>query len=296
MSVGQYAPESISAEELILRPKWSILSKGVTGSGKTIFSTGKEFRPVYVFDFEGRFDSVLRYYKRLDNSVKDIFTNHFPIDDSSSFFKADQKMDAIAARPEYKTIVISSLTSFIRLVLVHLQRSSIKKEEGGKTRGVKMKGGIQVNILEDYNYEDSAIINSLIGFLQVMFSQGVNVILEAHITPYEIKSIDEQSGEKDLTTVMEILTKGKKAPAEVPAWFNEVWLFEKRVLGNWDQQTIKYVVNTEGNNVNACKSSAFIKPFDWTNKDGSVLLHAQLSDEVKATPRVDPNASKRVSW
>jgi hypothetical protein len=296
--MSDLAPESKSADDAVVRPIWSILAKGMTGTGKTIASCGKEFRPVYVFDFEGRFDSVISYYKKLDGNVKDVYYNHYPLGDRGSFSKMDAKMDAIAARPEYKTVVASSLTSFIRLVLVHLIRSVPDRDQDGKkSRGIKTKGGIRVNILEDFNYEDSAIINQLIGFFQELKDQGTNTILEAHITPYDIKSIDEDSGQKESTTIYEILTKGKKAPAEIPSWFNEVWLFEKKITG-WDATNAQqqYIINTAGNSTNSCKTSFGIPSFDWTGLDPTIHLAKQLDPSIRDAPRIDPDAAKKVSW
>src|SRR3990167_3498755 len=193
-----------SAQDTLIRPVWSILSKGRTGTGKSILSCGKEFRPVYVFNLEGRFESVINYYQKLDGNVKDLFFNDYSM--NSGFYPLDQKMDAIIARPEYKTVVVASLTSYIHIVLKHLMASTVPKD-GGKN--LRKKGGIQVNILEDYNFEDAAIIFELCNFLQALKEMGVNVILEAHISPYEIKAINEDTGQKEETTIMQILTKGK---------------------------------------------------------------------------------------
>jgi hypothetical protein len=214
----------------------------------------------------------------------------------NGFKPIDSKMDAIVARPEYKTVVMSSLTSFIRIVMLHLMRASTEsKDSTGRTRGVRKKGGIQASILEDFNFEDAAIINELIGFLQQCKSQGMNVILEAHITPYDVKTIDEDSGQKDYQTIYEILTKGKKAPAEVPAWFNEVWLFEK-IMDNSTTTPAKYQINTKGNRTNICKTSFDIPSFDWTNADPTIKLMEFLSGDIRDNPRTDPNAPKVVGW
>jgi hypothetical protein len=292
--MADFAPDSIKAEDALVRPVWSCLFKGLTGAGKSIAACGKEFRPVYVFNCEGRFESVLSYYRKLDGHVKDIEFNNFTLD--GGFFSMDKKMDQIAARPVYKTVVMSSLTSFIRLVMLHLIKSVPVKSDGGM-KGIKMKGGIRVNILEDYNFEDAAIINELIGFFQNLKDQGTNVILEAHITPYEVKTINEQNGEKDLQTVFEILTKGKKAPAEIPSWFNEVWLFEKVVAG-WDSTkgSADYRINTLGTPTDRCKTSFGIEPFSWTNTDPTIHLMEAISTELRDTPRIDPNAPARVAW
>jgi len=287
---GDFAPTSLSMDDMQVRPVWSILSTGFSGNGKTIFSCGKEFRPVYVFMCEGRLESVKTYYNRLDGHTRDIHFNDYTID--GGFFPLDQKMDSIVARPEYKTVVVSSLTSFIRIVLKHLQKSN-KKDDQGNMKGARMKGGIQVNSMEDYLFEDSVLINDLIAFFQTLKSQGINVILEAHVTPYEVK-IGEQPNQT-VKTVYDILTKGKKAPAELPSWFNEVWVFEKKVEG-WEGKDERYIINTKGSEIYNCKTSFGIQSFDWTNTDASELLMTQLSPELAATPRTDPNAPKRASW
>src|SRR5678816_2436463 len=101
------APTSLDADTALVRPVWSILAKGFTGTGKTIASCGKEFRPVYVFMCEGRLESVLTYYRKLDGNVKGIHYNDYTME--SGFYPLNQKMDAIIARPEYRTVVVLSL-------------------------------------------------------------------------------------------------------------------------------------------------------------------------------------------
>jgi len=286
----------IKAENAIVRPVWSILSKGRTGTGKTILSCGKAFRPTYVFNLEGRFESVLTYYRKLDGHVKDIFYNDFTM--NSGFYPLDQKMDAIMARPEFKTVVVSGLTPYIHIVLKHLMATSIPKDsgDGRQPRNIRKKGGIQVNILEDYNFEDAAIIFDLLNFLQDLKNQGVNVILECHISTYEIKTINEESGQREQQTIFEILTKGKKAPAQIPGYFNEVWLFEKFWDQDWSNKSARYRINTVGSPTDDCKTSFGIPSFEWTGMDGSEKLMGFLSGEVRETPRVDPSAPKRVSF
>lgn len=278
----------IKAEDSKIRPVISLLSKGRTGTGKTIASCGKEFRPVYVFNCEGRFESVIDYYKKLDGHCKDILYDDYTM--KSGFLALDQQMDRIAARPEYKTVVMASLTSYIHIVLKKLIDVTPQKS-------IRMKGGIQTNILEDFNFEDAAIIFELLAFLQELKSQGVNTILEAHISPYEITTIDEASKQRQTQTIMQILTKGKKAPAQIPGYFNEVYLFEKKFEGiTVGGSEAHYHVNTVGSQVDECKTSMGIKSFDWTGADFSVELMKQLSDDIKSTPRIDPNAPVKISF
>jgi hypothetical protein len=96
---------------------------------------------------------------------------------------------------------------------------------------------------------------------------------------------------------MQILTKGKKAPAQIPGYFNEVYLFEKRFEGiQAGASKAHYYVNTTGSQVDECKTSMGVSSFDWTGKDFSEELYKQLTQEIKDTPRVDPNAPKRVAF
>lgn len=282
----------MKAEDAVIRPVISLLSKGINGSGKTLFSTSPSLRPTYVFDFENRFDSVLKYHK---GNLRDLEFDSYPI--GTSYYNIDKKMDEIVARPVYKTVVAASLTSFIYNVLNHLIKSKVgQKTKAGQDKGMKI-GGIPVNELQDFNAEDSAIINDLVAFFQQLKSQGTNCILEAHITPYELKYFEE--GQQITQVIRQILTKGKKAPASVPGFFNEIWLFEKGYEGILaGSGTARYNVNTLGSALDECKTSWGIPSFEWTNERDPYQKYVldQLSDEVKNTPTFDPNKPKVVSF
>lgn len=287
----------IKAEDSIIRPVTSFLFKGHNGTGKTIAATGDKFRPVYVFNCEGRFESVINFWKRRNN-LKDIEFDNFPI--GSGYYGIDKRMDDLIRSCPYNTVVMSSLTSFIYLILNHLIQDAYGKKTAKGYDRQKRVGGIPVSQLEDFNAEDSAIINDLIAAFQQLKAKGVNVILEAHITPYEITTVDESG--RNSQTINQILTKGKKAPASVPGFFNEIYLFTKNFKGiQVGQQTTEFLVNTSGTPTDDCKTSWGIKGFDWTDKDFSVELFNQLgSDDIGKgiidAPRVDPNAPKVISF
>lgn len=283
---------SIKADEFVIRPTTSFLFKGHNGTGKTIAACGKEFRPTYVFNCEGRFESIPTYYRKLDGHCKEVEFDNYPL--GTGYYAIDKKMDELIARCPYKTVVMSSLTSFIYLILKHLIDSKAGTSKDGRVYGMKI-GGIPVNELRDFNAEDSAIINDLISFFQQLKAQGINVILECHITPYEIISLEE--GQRVSTTINQILTKGKKAPASVPGFFNEIYLFEKKFEGIIvGQQEVKYKINSKGTPTDDCKTSWDIESFDWSGKDFSIELMKQLTKEIKDTPRKDPNAPTSVKF
>ena len=247
---------------------FSIFSRGVSGSGKTIASCGKKFRPVYVFDLDQRMTSVANYYKKLDGHCKDISFDTFAMGDH--FKKLDSKMDEILARPEYKTVVVATLTSYIHVVLAH-----VLKFKTGTNKGKKV-ADINVNSIEDYNVEDAAIIFELLGFLKALQAQGINIILEAHLTPIEYRDLEGNS-----TTKLETLTKGKKAPASIPGYFDESYYFYKKhegiIIGQGDT---KYHMSPHGDRQVEGKTSRGIEPIEWTNKDFSELLFKQIEGKV----------------
>lgn len=281
------------ADNTPIRPVTSFLFKGHNGTGKSIAACGKQFRPVYVFNCEGRIESVINYYRKLDGHCRDIEFDNYPV--GSSYYALDQQFDKLIKRCEYKTVVMSSLTSFIYLILNHLIKSKAGQTTRSGSQAGRTIGGIPVNELQDYNAEDSGIINDLIAGFQELKSNGVNVILEAHITPYELVTLEE--GQRVVTTINQILTKGKKAPASIPGFFNEMYLFYKDYegVGEGNKRT-KYRFTSDGTNTDDCKTSLDIKGFDFTGKDFSVEWEKQLSKEVLETPRVDPDAPKKVNF
>lgn len=282
------------AEDLLLTPVFSILTKGVNGTGKTIASCGKEFRPVYTFDFEGRMDSVVNYYKKLDGHCKDIEYDTFAMGDS--WQRVDQRMEELLNSCPYKTVNIASLTSYIHFILKHTIESKHGKKRSSGSAAGKYIAGIPVNELEDYNAEDAGIIFELVSFLQQLKDNGVNVILEAHISPYDVKTGTGQN--EKITTIFQILTKGKKGPAQIPGYFNEIYLFERNYegLSSIGNAKVRYTVDTVGKPGHDCKTSMGIESFDWTDKDFSEILVGQLSGEVKANPRIDPNKPQTVKF
>lgn len=239
---------------------FSILSKGVSGSGKTIASCGKRFRPVYVFDCDQRMKSVINYYQKLDGHWKDINYDTFSM--GEDFSKLDKQMDLIETRPEYKTVVLASLASYIHIVLSHVLDF---KRAAGKGKTI---ANLNVNSIEDYNVEDAAIIFELMRFMKRLQKQGVNVIVEAHIVPLQVNNLDGSS-----YTKMELLTKGTKGPAQIPGYLDEAWWFKRKIIPGIGA---KHIMDPKGDNTIDAKTSCGLTEIDFTDKDFTELLFNQL--------------------
>lgn len=252
---------------------WSILSRGFSGCGKTIASCGKEFRPIFVFDIDQRMSSIYHYYMNLDGHCNDIDYETYTM--GSNFSELDKKMDVLSNHCPYKTVAVASLTAYIHLVLVHLLNH---KSGGSRTSEQKSIAGIKVNEIEDYNAEDAALIFELIGFLMALKRKGINVILEAHLTNIEYRDLKGNT-----TNKIDTLTKGKKAPAAIPGYFDESWVFTKDTKLIVDEKTrtarneSRYIMNPTGTSLIDGKTSRGVKEIDWTGKDFTVELMKQIS-------------------
>jgi hypothetical protein len=217
--------------------------------------------------------SVINYYRKLDGHVKDVYYDSFSM--GMSFKTLDEKMDWLLTEKRFKTIVGATLTSYIHIVLAHIIESKVGSKKG------KSIGDIKVNSIEDYNAEDAAIIFELIGFMMELKQKGTNVILEAHVTPIEYRPL-----EGDSYTVLETLTKGKKAPASIPGYFDEVYYFEKKNKGIVVGMGETVHTMKTADPVVDCKSSRGVTGFEWTNKDFSEILMKQIAELSKGTIKI----------
>jgi hypothetical protein len=284
----------IKADDVKLNAVITALFKGETKTGKTIAACGKEFWPVYVMDFENRMSSVIHYYRQLyPGEHLDIEYDTYNMD--TGYMEIDKRMDQLAARCEYKTVVASTLTSYVYCILSHLIKTKFgQKTKSGAPAGMHV-GGIPVNELQDYNAEDAAIMFDLIKFMKILQAQGVNTILEAHVVPYEEKNKVTET----YNIARPIVTKGRKPPAVVPIFFSEIYHFYTESEGmnvGSSKRSNKYKFTTEATSIDSAGTGLGITGFDWTNLDFSVELMKQLSPEIKDNPRRDPNAPNLVKF
>lgn len=284
--------DTIKANDLKPGAVISGIWKGVHGSGKTIASCGKMFRPVLVLDFEHRYRSIVNYYRKLDGHCNDVDFRTFTM--GGNFYAVNTVFDELKRYCPYKSVSCASLTSYIHYVLKGVIESKAGKSRSSGQGAGKFIGGIPTTELEDFNAEDAAIIFELMEFFQAIQEQGVNVFLEAHISPYNLRKKDGTS-----ETVMQILTKGNKAPAQIPGYFDEMYLFKKVYEGGYiegSEKTAKYLISTAGDEFNDTKTGLGIKGFDWTDKDFSEELYKQIPQEVQDAPRVDPNKPEVINF
>jgi len=135
-------------------------------------------------------------------------------DDYSDWDAPRRKLEQLQVNCPYKTIVIDSITSAADGIL-----SQGKKLKSG-TAGKKINN-IQVNSIEDYNAEDSALSELIALTKDIHNFHKVNIILIAHVMEVSHRSL---TGETH--TSRTIVTAGKRISIKIPAYCEEVYHFD----------------------------------------------------------------------
>lgn len=142
-------------------------------------------------------------------------------DDYTDYNAMQLKLNQFKLNCPYKTIVIDSITSNVDSILdqtKYLKKGQIR--QSGATAGINI-AGIQINEMEDYNAEDSAL-REVITFTKDIHSyHKVNIILIAHVIVASYK--DNKTNQTHISRT--IVTAGKRIAAKIPAYCDEVYHF-----------------------------------------------------------------------
>lgn len=192
-------------------------------------------KPQYWFPFDGKMQSLARAMKA--HNIKGSDIHYDPYD---TFGPALKKLEQFKLSCDYKTIVIDSITSGSDLALRDIRKN---KGTGGSDKGsTRTVGGFEVNILEDYNGEASAL-SELIWLTRYLFeNKGINIVLIAHV----IRK-DEKSKDGKINIVRQIVTAAKAAAQKIPAYCTEIYQFdaEPSLTGGVPKIIVKTVGTTE---------------------------------------------------
>lgn len=172
--------------------------------------------PQYWFSWDRKMSGILVPCRQWGIDPKTI-----SYDDYEDWDKAKTKLESFQLNCPYKTIVIDSLTSCADMTL----RQAIKMKVGqtrssGQSAGKKV-GGVNVNEIEDYNAESSALQELIAITKDIHAFHKVNVILIAHVVQAEYRNTTTGVTHVSRT----IVTAGKKVAPKIPAYCGEVYHF-----------------------------------------------------------------------
>lgn len=171
--------------------------------------------PQYWFSYDKKMRSLILPMKNFG-----IKMNSITYDDYTDWSKADKKLRELKVDCPYKTIVVDSITSLGDSIMDQTKRFKAGGTRKSGAAAGKSVGGIEVNELEDYNAESSAIGDMISMLKDIHGFHKVNVILIAHVIQVEYRSV---AGETHFSR--SIVTAAKKMAAKIPAYCDEVYHF-----------------------------------------------------------------------
>lgn len=224
-----------------------ILLKGEPGLGKSVAAASYP-KPMYIFDFESKMDSIVNYYKNIVKKPEVL--QGITYDTYRSWDPAWLKLTQLGLTCPYKTIIWDSLTASAWLAIMSIVRF---KGEGGKKVGT-----IKVAGIEDYGGEAAALNNTIDQFITLM-QMGVTVILTAHV----LRVVEKPAGQAP-TESRTLMTGGKKVAAGIPGYFHETYHFE---IDTIDPATPHYIARTTHSGDDFARTSLPLPAkIDWTRK------------------------------
>ena len=218
---------------------------GDPGSGKTVAACSYPGK-IYVMVTDDRIRPVAMYYPEREDIEFDSFGPY----DFDKFVMAIEKLKRGCI---YKTVVVD-LTSMAKMAL------SSQLEDRGKGKQIL---GIDLLGPEEISFETQAVLK-ILDNLRVVHRQGVNVIVTAHRLVYQEKN--EVTGESIF--VHSVVTAGRKLPALIKLYFDEVYYFFSEpsgVSGNRPKFKCRTVSSLDALCKTAYKNMA--GEIDWTDQN-----------------------------
>ena len=201
--------ESVSSDSLYC------MFKGEPGTRKSTEALSFP-TPQYWFSWDRKMNALLLPMSRWGIDPKQV-----SFDDYDDWSKARAKLEQLQLNCPFKTVIIDSVTSCTDMILRQTMRmkQGMKRQSGAQAG--KSIAGIQVNELEDYGAESSAL-SELIAITKDIHSfHKVNVILIAHVIQAEYRNTTTNETHISRT----IVTASKKVAAKIPAYCGEVYHF-----------------------------------------------------------------------
>ncbi len=166
--------------------------------------------PQYWFSWDKKMRSLLLPMKHFGVNPRDV-----EYDDYSDWDKPRKKLEELQLNCKYKTVIIDSVTSAADGILYQGKKMKAGTKEKGKT-----VNNIQVNSIEDYNAEDSALSELVALTKDIHNYHKVNIILIAHVM-----EVSFQKPGQETVTSRTIVTAGKRISIKIPAYCEEVYHF-----------------------------------------------------------------------
>lgn len=245
----------------------SFLLKGEPSCGKT--PAAASFPGCYIFDFESRIQSVKQFW--LPRGKTDIdYDTYLPTD----FVKFDKKLDSLIGSCPYDTVIVDTLTSLSDVVLRYvLAAKGEVRSRDAKAPAGKFVGAIELNTIEDYGAESSALTDLIMALRSIKCKHK---ILIAHVVRVDTKDLNGKS-----TVTRALLTAGKKIAAKLPGYFDEIYHMSSRP-GFGPNNPPQFLAHTNGTGDDFARTTIGLDyEIDFTNKSFYDLIKDKVNEALQ---------------
>lgn len=195
------------------------LFKGEPGTRKSTqaisFLIGSA-KPWYAFSFDQKMESLIV------PMIKWQIPRHMlEYDDYQDWSKAEKKMKEFQVNCKYGGIIVDTITTMSDATLKQTRKNKAGVTRASGAKAGKEIGGIEVNELEDFNAETSAIADMLAMFKDIQQYHGIPIIICAHVVVAEYRN----TATNDTHVSRTIVTAAKKTAHKIPGYCTEVYHF-----------------------------------------------------------------------
>ena len=196
-------------------------------------------------------------------------------EDYDNWDKARVQLEKLQVTCPYKTLVFDSITT--------MADSTLRQVLKAKGKGGKKITTIEVNTVEDFNAESSAISELIALAKDIQAYHKVNIILIAHVIQVDYKSLN---GETHVSR--SIVTAAKKNSAKIPAVCGEVYHFN--IEKGFDaSQGGQYAILTEHTGDDFARTAL---PLEKKILVGNEPLYSKYIAPAIEKLKADPNRAK----
>lgn len=270
-----------------LNEKLLCLFKGDPGTAKS--PAAGSFPEPYFFDVDGRYPSIVNYWKGKKKIAFDTYVNDYP--------GIMEKLESLITYNPYGTIVLDGITTLARsLHSLSFKSRGLTKSDEGRRGGRNKEERVYVNQgvvsgfkgipkleIDDYMTENNGIIQVLDALRGDLWKdgKGCHIVVIAHVI--------EKTNALSKTTTRTIMTGGKAIAAEIPVYFNEAYHFavDAMEVGNR-----RYLVYTRNEGDDWAKTSLPIPDkIDFTNRSlyDDIQWFVNKSKEDVSGPNANDN-------
>jgi len=211
-----------------------VMMKGEPGTRKSTQALSYPL-PQYWFSWDRKMSGILVPARKWGIDLSQV-----QYDDYDDWSKASQKLASLQVQCPFKTLIFDSVTSCADMTLRQTMKAKSGTTRSSGAKAGKQIAGINVNEIEDYNAESSAL-NELIALTKdINQFHKVNIILIAHVMEASYQNVT--TGQQRVSRT--IVTAGKRVAAKIPAYCTEVYHFGI-LKGMIEGQGGEYTIETE---------------------------------------------------